>query len=113
MADTSFLRQIKYKIMGSVRELPEAIAAHMNTFKMRNMEPSSCHFYFYFEELLWRSTFLENLLEVLYSTDIMELLPHVNLAEYVNGLLSYLHKMSMINDKYLAGIEGQVVELSE
>jgi hypothetical protein len=41
----------------------------------------------------------------------MELLPHVRLAEYVNGLLSYLHRVSMVNEQYLEGVDGKVIEL--
>jgi hypothetical protein len=87
-----------------VKELPEQIAQHLNCFKMRSIEPNSCHFHFYFEELQWRSTFIDNLLEVLYATDVIELLPHVTLAEYVNGLLSYLHRLATVDPLILNGI---------
>lgn len=76
---------------------------------MRSMEPNTCHFYYYYEELLWRSTLIENFLEVFYSSEVMELLPHVLLAELINGLLSYLHKMATLNPAILNDINGKVL----
>jgi hypothetical protein len=39
----------------------------------------------------------------------MELLPHVLLAELINGLLSYLHKMATLNPAILNDINGKVL----
>jgi hypothetical protein len=85
----------------------------MNFFKMRSMEPSSCHFYYYYEELLWRSNLIDNFLEVFYAIEIMELLPHVMLAELINGLLSYLYKMATLNPNVLKEINGKVLEMGD
>lgn len=73
---------------------------------MRNLDPNSCHFYYYFEELAWRAAFIEQVLEVLGATDIIEQLPHNIIAEWLNGLLSYLYKIATISQDILEGLGG-------
>lgn len=43
----------------------------------------------------------------------MELLPHVVLAELVNGLLSYLHKLALLHPSILNGVSGKVLEMGD
>jgi len=74
---------------------------------MRSMDPSSCHFYYYYEELLWRSRLIEHLLEAFYESEVIDLLPKVFLAEVINGLLSYLHKMATIDENILKEVNGK------
>ena len=43
----------------------------------------------------------------------MELLPHVMLAELINGLLSYLHKIATLSPNILKEINGKVLEMGD
>ena len=113
IADTIVLRYIKYKIGANTKEIPEFVNGHLNFFKMRSMEPANCHFFYYYEELLWRATLIENFLEVFYASEVIEMLPHVALAELINGLLSYLHKMATLNREILNEVNGKVLKYSE
>jgi hypothetical protein len=113
LADLAVLRSIKHRlIISNIKEIPEFIQAHLNYFKMRSMEPNSCHFYFYYEELIWRSTFLQQVLEVLGAADFIEKLPHSKVAEWINGLLSYLHRLAVASPNLIEGLQGNVVDLS-
>lgn len=78
---------------------------------MRSMDPNSCHFYYYYEELLWRSRLIEHLLEAFYESEVIDLLSKVFLAEIINGLLSYLHKMATIDENILKEINGKPLNI--
>lgn len=41
------------------------------------------------------------------------MLPHVALAELINGLLSYLHKMATLSPEILNEVNGKVLKYSE
>jgi hypothetical protein len=41
------------------------------------------------------------------------LLPHVSLAELINGLLSYLHKLATVNPAILNETYGKVMQMGE
>lgn len=92
--------------------MPLFIQDHLNFFKMRNLDPQSCHFFYYYEELIWRSSFLQQVLEVLGANDQLELLPQAVIAEWLNGLLSYLFRLATVSPQLLEGLEGQEVSLA-
>ena len=50
---------------------------------------------------------------MLHASDLLELLPHSTLAEYLNALLTYLHRLATIEDTYRSEVEGNVLEIGE
>jgi hypothetical protein len=106
------LRSIKGKIIHNTKEIPSFIQDHLNFFKMRSLDPDACHFFHYFEEISWRAAFLEQTLEILGAIDIIEMLPHHIVAEWLNGLLSYLHRLATVKGEILEGLGGQLQHLT-
>jgi len=43
----------------------------MNFFKLKNLGLHETNKYFYYEELLWRCTFIESFLELAYKNDLL------------------------------------------
>lgn len=48
IADLTVLRSIKGKIVTNSKDIPPLLQDHLNFFKMRNLDPNTCHFYYYF-----------------------------------------------------------------
>lgn len=85
------------------------IMEHLDYFKMRSIDPRTTHTFFYYEELQWRANFLDNLLEVLYSSDMIEAISRAALSELVAGLLTYLHKLAKVNPSIMSTLPGKVI----
>lgn len=71
IADIAVLRIIRQRHIQNPKDIPSFIQDHINFFKIRNLDPKACHFYYYYEELIWRSSFLQQVLEVLGASDIL------------------------------------------
>lgn len=99
------LRLVKQKVVNA-KDIPALVQNHINFHKIVHLRQTPT-FYHYHEELLWRTGFLEQILEVLEIIDIIEVMPVNIIAEWLNGLLSYLHRLSTINPKIIEDLKGK------
>lgn len=71
--------------------LHTVITEHLSFFSNKQ---SSKHFFFFYEDLLWKENFIHNLLEVLHTNDYLEVIDHSHFTELVNGVIGYSYQLS-------------------
>ena len=92
LADIVFLRMliVKINLSSTYTSIPESISRHLKFFSQKSIT----HYFFEYENILWKENFLQNLLEVAHINDHIEFIPKNYFCQLVNGAIDFAYRLS-------------------